>query len=79
MRRPFPPVAAHLQTAAEIAAWHRPRMPISGGALIKRGLPEGPVVAKTLRAIEDRWLEAGFPSGETLEKIISDALAAAAH
>jgi len=64
--------------AAEIAAWHAPRLPVSGGTLIKRGLTEGPVVARTLRKIEDRWVEAGFPSGEALEKIVSDALATAA-
>ena len=40
-----------------------PRLPISGGLLIKRGLAEGPIVARTLKLIEDRWVEAGFPRG----------------
>jgi poly(A) polymerase len=52
-----------------------PRLPISGGALIGRGVPEGPIVARTLREIEDRWVEEGFPTGATLEKIISSAVA----
>jgi poly(A) polymerase len=63
--------------AAAVAAWHPPRLPIGGGALIKRGLPEGPIVAKTLRQIEDRWVEAGFPTGDALEKIVGTSLAEA--
>jgi poly(A) polymerase len=70
-------LAGRPQDAAEISLWHRPRLPIGGGALIKRGLPEGPVVARTLRAIEERWLEAGFPSGEKFEAIVEAAVKAA--
>ena len=60
--------------AAAIAAWHAPRLPISGGQLVKRGLAEGPLIAKTLRQIEDRWVDAGFPVGEEFEHIVTDAL-----
>ena len=60
-----------------IAEWKTPRLPISGGTLIKRGLPEGPIVAKTLRSIDDRWVEAGFPTGEDFERIVADAIARA--
>jgi reverse gyrase len=42
--------------------------------LIKRGLKEGPVVSRTLRQIEDRWIGAGFPRGEELQSIVDDAL-----
>jgi poly(A) polymerase len=63
--------------ASEIARWHVPRLPISGGALIKRGLAEGPVVAKTLRRIEDRWVRAGFPNGEAFQNIVTEELASA--
>jgi poly(A) polymerase len=63
--------------AALIASWTAPRLPIGGGALIARGLPEGPIVAHTLRKIEDRWVETGFPTGEAFERIVADALAAA--
>ena len=61
--------------AAAIAGWHRPRLPISGGQLIKRGLAEGPIVARTLRSIEDQWLKAGFPAGDEFEKIVTGELA----
>ena len=63
--------------AAAIARWHPPRLPIGGGALIKRGLSEGPIVAQTLRRIEDRWVEAGFPTESVLEEIIETSLAEA--
>jgi poly(A) polymerase len=63
--------------AAAIVGWHRPRLPISGGQLIKRGLAEGPVVARTLRSIEDQWLEAGFPAGKEFEQIVARELAKA--
>jgi poly(A) polymerase len=72
-------LAGRAGEAAQVIGWHRPRLPITGGALIKRGLPEGPVVATTLRAIEDRWVEAGFPTGKALEEIVSAALAAASR
>jgi poly(A) polymerase len=63
--------------AAEAASWHAPRLPIGGGELIKRGLKPGPVVATTLRRIERSWVDAGFPGEEGLERIVSQALAAA--
>ena len=60
--------------ASAVTSWHVPRLPISGGALIKRGLAEGPIVARTLRRIEDRWVESGFPSGDEFERIVRAAL-----
>lgn len=60
--------------AAAIRAWDVPRLPVSGGALIAGGLPAGPVVARTLRAIEARWVAAGFPEGAELQRIVDDAL-----
>ena len=68
-------LAGRPQDAARILDWRLPRLPIGGGALIARGLAEGPVVARTLKAIEKRWIEAGFPDGEGLEAIIAEALA----
>jgi poly(A) polymerase len=67
-------LAGRARDAAEIAAWKAPRLPIGGGALIQRGLTEGPIVARTLKRIEDRWIEAGFPGGEEFQRIVSNAL-----
>lgn len=60
--------------AERIAKWRLPRLPIGGGALIARGLPEGPLVARTLRQIENRWVEAGFPGGAPFDAIVAEAL-----
>jgi len=70
-------LAGRAADAQAIADWHRPRLPTSGGALIKRGLPEGPIVARTLRQIENRWIDAGFPTGDEFQQIVETALDAA--
>lgn len=67
-------LAGKTADAASISMWKAPRLPVSGGRLIARGLPEGPIVARTLRHIEDKWVENGFPTGAPLEEIVSDAL-----
>jgi poly(A) polymerase len=67
-------LAGRVADAAAIASWKPPRLPIGGGTLIARGLAEGPIVARTLKAIERRWVEAGFPAGDGLEEIVSDEL-----
>ncbi|WP_118857529.1 CCA tRNA nucleotidyltransferase [Sphingomonas mesophila] len=63
--------------AAALAAWSVPRLPITGGALIKRGVPQGPAVAATLQAIEREWVAGGFPDGENWETIVAARIAAA--
>jgi poly(A) polymerase len=50
--------------------WQRPTLPITGGTLIARGLEPGPIVAQTLAAIENAWIEAGFPSGAAFEALL---------
>ncbi len=70
-------LAGRARDAAGVATWRRPRVPIGGGALIKRGLTEGPVVARTLKRIEDRWIEAGFPEGPDFDRIVEESLESA--
>lgn len=67
-------LADKAEDAARMAKWHVPRLPIGGGVLIARGLAEGPIVARTLRRIEDRWVAAGFPKGDELEAIVAKEL-----
>ena len=61
--------------AGALRDWTSPRLPITGGALIKRGLTAGPVVAATMRRIEEDWIEAGFVTGDRFETIVADAIA----
>ena len=70
-------LAGKPELAADLEVWQPPTLPIRGGALIERGLRQGPDVARTLQRIERRWVEAGFPSGAALEQIIQEALASA--
>jgi poly(A) polymerase len=51
--------------------WVRPYFPISGGTLIARGMPPGPQVAKTLAAIENAWIDKGFPEGPAFDALLA--------
>lgn len=41
--------------------WQPPRLPLTGGALVARGVTAGPDVARLLRQVEDQWVSEGFP------------------
>lgn len=56
---------------SEIENWHAPVLPLSGGALVARGLAKGPDVARALRVVEDRWVAEGFPD-EARVSVIAD-------
>jgi poly(A) polymerase len=68
-------LAGRAEDAGALQEWIVPRMPIGGGALIRRGLDAGPAVARTLQAIERRWVAEGFPAGERFGNIVDAALA----
>jgi poly(A) polymerase len=61
--------------AASIAEWQAPVLPITGGALVDRGLRKGPDVATALRMVEEQWIAEGFPD-EARVKAIADATVA---
>lgn len=65
--------------ACAIRDWAPPRLPIGGGALIKLGLREGPIVARTLRAIDRRWADDGFPAGAAFDALVEEMIARAAQ
>ncbi len=43
-----------------VRGWRKPRFPLSGGELIQMGLEPGPLVARTMQAVERAWIEGGF-------------------
>lgn len=51
-----------------------PVFPLSGGKLVARGVTRGPEVARMLRAIENQWIDEGFPDSARVEEITDDAL-----
>jgi poly(A) polymerase len=54
-----------------LAGWQRPRLLVGGGDLIAMGLEPGPAVARTLRAIERDWSEAGFAADKAGQKALA--------
>jgi len=62
---------------AALAGWNPPVLPLSGGALVGRGLAKGPEVARALRRIEDQWIAEDFPDAARVEAI-ADAIVAQA-
>ena len=68
-------LARRLADATAIADWPVPRLPISGGKLIKLGMREGPAVASTLKAIDRRWVAAGFPDGPAFDQLVAEEVA----
>ncbi len=70
-------LAGEIDAARALEEWTAPRLPIGGGQLIARGLTAGPLVARTLKQIEERWLAEGFPDEARLEQIVAEAIDAA--
>jgi poly(A) polymerase len=56
---------------AALDGWQRPRLRLGGGEIIAMGLTPGPVVARTLQAIEREWAEAGFPPEAAAQRAIA--------
>jgi poly(A) polymerase len=59
--------AAPLDALAAIQDWTLPSLPIGGGALIARGLPAGPDVAKALQAVQAAWVAEDFPDAARVD------------
>lgn len=68
-------IAGRAADAAALSGWTRPRFPLTGGALIARGLAPGPAVAQALRRIEARWVAEGFPDAGRIETLVAEELA----
>lgn len=54
--------------------WTIPAMPLKGGDIVARGIKAGPRVAQILRAVEDRWIEEGFPDRDRAHAILESEL-----
>lgn len=64
--------------ARVLERWSVPVFPLKGGAIVARGITAGPAVARTLQAVEARWVAEGFPDSARLEAILTEELARAA-
>lgn len=61
--------------AGALARWEVPRFPLTGKAVIARGLTAGPDVARLLREAEARWVAAGFPDEATAARLLDEVVA----
>jgi poly(A) polymerase len=61
--------------ANRLEQWQRPAFAMGGGRLIAMGLPQGPLVARTLVRVERQWVEEGFPPRDRLQEIARTAVA----
>ncbi len=68
-------LANHAAAAAELADWPVPRLPVSGGTLVARGVQAGPAVATLLRQIEDKWIAENFPATDRVAAIVDEVMA----
>ena len=62
--------------ARELGDWSIPRLPITGGALVARGLIAGPVIAAALKQVEEQWIAERFPSQPRVEEIADSVVGA---
>jgi poly(A) polymerase len=69
-------LSAEPEQAQSLIGWDVPRLPLSGGALVARGLGAGPLVARGLKQVEEQWVREGFPDRARVEQI-ADQVAAA--
>ena len=61
------------RAAASLVGWTRPKLALGGGDLVAMGLEPGPDVARTLRAVERSWGEAGFPADAEAQRALARA------
>jgi poly(A) polymerase len=61
--------------AVPVRDWEPPVFPLSGGAIVARGVSAGPEVARLLRQVEDRWVAEGFPDKARAEAIADEIVA----
>lgn len=52
--------------------WDVPAFPLTGRAIIRRGISAGPEVARLLKLVEKRWVEQGFPDANAAEALADE-------
>lgn len=63
--------------ASALDGWDIPAFPLKGGEVVARGVQAGPAVARTLRRVEERWIDEGFPGPERVDALLDAALRSA--
>ncbi len=71
-------LGGHIPALALLKGWRVPTFPLSGGAIVGRGIKAGPDVARLLQAAEAQWLAEGFPDTARAEQIADEIVRTAA-
>ena len=58
-----------VEAVEAIRDWQIPVFPLSGGAIVARGVQAGPDVARILKAVETQWISEGFPNTARVDAI----------
>ena len=64
------------ESIAPLDGWEIPTFPLKGGEIVSRGIKAGPKVARTLQAVEARWIDEGFPGADRIAQLLDAELAA---
>lgn len=60
--------------ASALSGWDIPAFPLKGGDVVAAGIKAGPEVARTLRAVEARWIDEGFPGEARARELLAEAI-----
>ena len=63
------------ESIAPLDGWEIPVFPLKGGQIVAAGITAGPQVARTLQAVEARWIAEGFPGDARTLEILSETIA----
>jgi len=66
--------AATTQALARLDGWTPPQLPIKGGMIVARGIVAGPLVARMLAEVENRWVAEDFPEDARARAILDQLL-----
>lgn len=71
-------LGGHAAALALLKGWSVPTFPLSGGAIVARGIKAGPDVARLLQQAEAQWVAEGFPDQPRAEAIADAVVRASA-
>jgi len=54
--------AAYAALLEQATNWHKPHFPFKGRDLMEAGITAGPEMGRILKALEEEWIEEGFPA-----------------
>lgn len=58
--------------ASGLQDWSVPVFLLKGGSIVARGITAGPLVARTLQAVEARWVAEGFPDAARIDTLLDE-------